>query len=99
VVSQQLLPGLKPDVKRVPAIEILIANPIVKKLISEQREADLPTVIRACQNEGMQDFTESLRKLVMEEWIELKVALEYAPNVEELKMALKGIRTTASGIL
>jgi twitching motility protein PilT len=99
VVSQQLLPGLKPDVKRVPAIEILIANPIVKKLISEQREADLPTVIRACQNEGMQDLTESLRKLVMEEWIELKVALEYAPNVEELKMALKGIRTTASGIL
>ena len=99
VVSQQLLPGLKPDAKRMPAIEILIANPIAKKLISERREADLPAVIRACQNEGMQDLTESLRKLVMEEWIELKVALEYAPNVEELKMALKGIRTTASGIL
>ena len=63
VISQQLLPGLKPDVRRVPAIEILIANPITKKLISEQREADLPTVIRSCQNEGMQDFTESLRKL------------------------------------
>ena len=99
VISQQLLPGLKPDAKRIPAIEILIANPIVKKLISEQREADIPAVIRACQNEGMQDLTESLRKLVMEEWIEMKVALEYAPNVEELKMALKGIRTTTSGIL
>lgn len=99
VISQQLLPGIKENARRMPAIEILIANPIVKKLISEERESDLPSAIRACQNEGMQDFTESLRKLVMEEWIELKTALEFAPNVEELRMALKGIRTTASGIL
>jgi twitching motility protein PilT len=99
VISQTLLPGLKPEAKRVPAIEILVANPIVKKLISEEREADLVNVIRACQNEGMQDFTESLRKLVAEEWVDLKVALKYAPNVEELRMALKGIRTTASSVL
>ena len=42
----------------------------------------------------MVDFTESLRSMVEEEWIELKVALQYAPNVEELRMALKGIRTS-----
>ncbi|MCX5635164.1 MAG: PilT/PilU family type 4a pilus ATPase [Planctomycetota bacterium] len=99
VISQNLLPGIKPEAKRVPAVEILTANPIVKKLISEGREVELPNVIRSCQGEGMQDFTESLRKLVMEEWIDLKVAIQYAPNVEELKMAIKGIRTTASGIL
>ena len=99
IISQNLLPGLKPEAKRIPAVEILIANPIVKKLISEEREADLPTVIKACQNEGMMDYTESLRQLVMEEWVELKVALEYAPNVDELKMALKGIKTSTSGIL
>jgi twitching motility protein PilT len=99
IISQNLLPGLKPEAKRIPAVEILIANPIVKKLISEGREADLPTVIKACQNEGMMDYTESLRSLVMEEWVELKVALEYAPNVDELKMALKGIKTSTSGIL
>lgn len=99
VISQQLLPGIRKDVKRIPAIEILIRNPIVRKLISEEREADLPSVIRSCQNEGMQDYTESLRRLVEEEWIDLKVALQYAPNVEELKMALKGIRTSTSGLL
>jgi len=99
VISQQLLPGIKPEAKRIPAIEILIANPITKKLISEEREADIPSVIRSCQNEGMQDFTESLRKLILEEWIDLKVGLDYAPNVEELKMALKGIRGSTSGIL
>jgi twitching motility protein PilT len=99
IVSQVILPGLKPDAKRVPAVEILISNPIVKKLISEKRESDLDAVIRSCQNEGMQDFTESLRALVEGEWIDLKVALQYAPNVEELKMALKGIRASAGNIL
>jgi len=99
IVSQQLLPGIKSEAKRIPAIEILIANPIVRKLISEEREADIPAAIKACQNEGMQDFTESLRILILEEWIDLKVGLDYAPNVEELKMALKGIRSSTSGIL
>ena len=99
VVSQQLLPGIRKDAQRVPAVEILIRNSIVKKLISEEREADLPSVIRTCQSEGMQDYTESLCRLVEEEWIDLRVALQYAPNVEELKMALKGIRTSTSGLL
>ena len=99
VISQILLPGIKEGVDRVPAVEILVANPIVKKLISEERENDLPTVIRAGSGEGMQDFTDSLCRLTQEEFIDLKVAMEYAPNVEELKMALKGIRTSTSGIL
>ena len=99
VISQNLLPGIRPDVKRLPAIEIMINTPIVRKLISEEREADLPAAIRAGQNEGMQDFTDSLHKLIEEEYIDLKVALKYAPNVEELKMALKGIRSSSSGIL
>ncbi|MCD6392730.1 MAG: PilT/PilU family type 4a pilus ATPase [Planctomycetes bacterium] len=99
VISQQLLPGIKPEAKRIPAIEILIRTPIIRKLISEGREGDIPSAIRAGSSEGMQDFTDSLQKLVMEEWIDLKVGLEYAPNVEELKMALKGIRTSTSGIL
>ena len=99
IVSQQILPSIKEGVARIPAIEILIANPIVRKLISEGRESDLPAVIRSCQGEGMQDFTESLRSLVEKEFIDLKVALQFAPNVEELKMALKGIRTSSSGIL
>ena len=77
----------------------MVATPIVKRLISEGREGDLPNAIRAGSGEGMQDFTESLRLLVEEEWIELKVALQYAPKKEELAMALKGIRSTASGIM
>ena len=99
IISQQLLPGLKPDAKRVPATEILIANSIVRKLLQEEREADIPAVIRACQNEGMQDYTESLRLLVHDEWVDYKLAMQYAPNKEELKMALKGIRASSGSIL
>ena len=99
VVSQNLLPGLKEDAQRIPAVEVLVATAIVKKLVIEQREGDLPNAIRAGSGEGMQDFTESLRILVEKEWIDLRVALQYAPNVEELKMALKGIRASSGGIL
>ena len=47
----------------------------------------------------MIDFTDSLRELVVGEWVDLKVARQYAPNKEELEMALKGIRSTSGGIL
>lgn len=99
VISQQLLPSIKSGTPRVPAVEILISNPIVRKLISEGREGDLPSVMRSCANEGMQDFTFSLCQLVKEDFIDLQVAKEYAPNKEELAMALKGIRSATSGIL
>lgn len=99
IISQILLPSIKKGVERIPAVEILLANPTVKRLISEEREADLSSVIRSCQNEGMQDLTYNLAELIKDGSIEPKEAYYYAPNKEELKMALKGIRTADSGIL
>lgn len=99
VISQVLLPSLKEGIERLPAVEILIANPSVRKMISEGREADLPSIIRSSQHEGMQDITDNLCQMVKDGLIDPKEAYKHAPNTEELKMALKGIRTTASGIL
>ena len=99
IISQILLPCLKEDIDRLPAIEILLANPAVRKLISEGKEADLPTVIRGSQQEGMQDLTDNLCKMVKDGSIHPEEAYKYAPSKEELKMALKGIRTSTSGIL
>ena len=99
VISQMLLPGIRADAKRIPAIEVLIGTPIVKKLIQEERESDIPGAIRSGKGEGMQDFTDSLEHLVRKEYIDLKTAVQYAPNVEELKMALKGVRASSGGIL
>jgi len=99
IVSQMLVPSIKEGVDRIPVLEILLANPTVRKLISEEREADLPSVIRSCQNEGMQDFTYNLCELIKDGSIDPKEAYKVAPNTEELKMAMKGIRSTTSGIL
>ena len=99
VISQVLLPCLKEGVDRIPAVEVLITNASARKLISDGREGDLPNVIRSSQQEGMQDLTYNLCELVKDGTIDPKDAYKYAPNTEELKMALKGITTTASGIL
>ncbi|HUU16451.1 MAG TPA: PilT/PilU family type 4a pilus ATPase [Sedimentisphaerales bacterium] len=99
VVSQVLLPCQNEGVDRIPAVEVLISNASVRKFISEGREADLPSVIRGSQQEGMQDLTYNLCALVKDGSIDAKDAYKQAPNIEELKMALKGIKTTASGIL
>ena len=99
IVSQMLVPSIREGVDRLPVVEILLANPTVRKLISEEREADLPSVIRSCQNEGMQDFTYNLCELIKDGSIDPKEAYKVAPNAEELKMSLKGIRSTTSGIL
>ena len=47
----------------------------------------------------MQDFTEALYRLVTTEYIDVKVAYEVAPNPDELKMRMKGIRSGKSAIL
>ena len=47
--------------------------------------------------EGMQDFTMSLTDLVNSDLIDRAVALEVAPNVEALRMALKGIAVATPG--
>lgn len=97
VVAQKLVKGLKKG--RVPTNEIMIVNPIIKKLISEGEDAKLLDGIRACAQEGMVDFTENLRQLVDRGDIDKAVALEVAPNKEALTMALKGIKVATPGIL
>jgi len=99
VISQLLLPCIKEGIDLIPILEIMLANPEVRKLIADGREGDLPTVIKACQEEGMLDITDNLCHLVKEGYVEPKVAFKYAHNPEELKMALKGIRTATTGIV
>jgi twitching motility protein PilT len=99
VISQFLLPCIKEGIDLIPAIEIMLANPEVRKLISDGRENDLPAVIKTCQEEGMIDITDNLCRLVKDGFVDPKVAFKYAPNPDELKMALKGIRASATGIM
>jgi twitching motility protein PilT len=99
IVAQKLLPSIKEGVGRVPAVEIMFFSPTVRKLILESEDKKLPDAIRMGKEDGMQDFTMSLKQLVDDELIDRATALEVAPNVEALKMALKGIDVSAPGIL
>lgn len=99
VICQKLLPTIHPKFPRIPAVEIMICNSTIRKLIEEERDSDIASVIRASHNEGMVDFTESLRKLVEAEFISVKTAYAVAPNPDELKMRLKGISVSSGGII
>ena len=74
-------------------------SPTVKKLILEEKDERLGDAIRACEREGMQDFTISLQRLVESELIDRETAFEVAPSVDALKMALKGITVRQPGIM
>ncbi len=99
IVAQKLLPSIKEGVGRVPTVEIMMFNSIIRKLILEGKDEKLGDAIRMCEKEGMQDFTMSLKNLVDRELIDRATAFEVAPNVDALRMALKGIEVRVPGIL
>ena len=82
-----------------PAVEIMFFSPIVQKLILEGEDQKLPDAIRIGAEEGMQDFTISLKQLVDDELIDRPTAFAVAPNQQALKMALKGIDVRAPGMI
>lgn len=85
-------------VSRVPINEVMIVNPSIRKAIAENRDERIADIIRASENEGMQDFTKALVDRVEADMITREAAFEVAPNPDALKMALKGIKLPVSGL-
>jgi len=92
VVCQKLVSTVDPHVARVPATEILLLTPTVRKAILEGEESRLGTLIEAGRDAGMHDLVQDLARLVQEEWVAPKEAYAAAPNPEALKMAIRGVR-------
>jgi twitching motility protein PilT len=99
IIAQKLLRSIKPNVGRVPTCEVMTFSPTIRKLILEGEDEKLPDAIRIGAEDGMQDFTMSLKKLLDDELIDRPTAFEVAPNREQLKMAIKGIDVSEPGIL
>jgi len=99
IICQKLLPSIAEEIDRVPAVEILISTPSVRQLIEEGRDSELPELIRASERQGMQSFTRSLLELIQADLVDPRVAYEVAPNVDELKMLMKGITSAQSGLI
>ncbi len=90
-VYQKLLPTLHPDIPRIPCLEILINNSVVRKHILESREGELREYLKTVEarQTGMRDFNEYLVELVEQEKVALRVAEEASPNIDEFRMMLK----------
>ena len=99
IVGQKLLKTIRDKPSRVPIVEIMRFNPTVRKLVLEEQDEKLSAAIRIGKDEGMQVFNDSLYYFVQNEFISRAAAFEISPNVEELKMMLKGIEVKAPAIL
>jgi twitching motility protein PilT len=102
IIAQKLIKTICEDGKgpgRVPIVEIMTFNPTVKKLILEEQDEKLPAAMRIGKEEGMQRFNESLYAFLQKDMISRAAAFEISPNVEELKMMIKGIDVKAAAIL
>ena len=77
VIAQTLLPTLD-EKGRVPAIEVMIANPAIRNLIREGKVHQIPSTIQTSKKEGMQSLDQSLKDLVMEGKISIEEAIKSA---------------------
>jgi twitching motility protein PilT len=77
VIAQTLLPT-KDEKGRVPAIEVMIANPAIRNLIREGKVHQIPSTIQTSKKEGMQSLDQALKDLVMEDKISREEALKKA---------------------
>jgi twitching motility protein PilT len=98
IICQQLLKSRKAEVRRVPACEVLLATPIVRKLIHDSRDAEIGEVIDT-GDAGMIGWTESLYHLCKQGLVDEEAACEMAPNAEALRMRLAGIQASTRGIV
>ncbi len=90
VVCQRLLPRADRE-GRVPAVEVMLISPTIRKLIKENRIAQIPAGIQAGRRDGMQTFNDSLKGLVEHGLVTEEEAMLSSDNPEELAMNLQGV--------
>ncbi|MDX1927139.1 MAG: PilT/PilU family type 4a pilus ATPase [Pirellulaceae bacterium] len=99
VMAQRLLPSTKAGVKVVPATEVLLASPSVSDRIREGHEEDLYAIIADSTHDGMHTFTDSLYRLVTDNYVDLRTAEEFAPHPEQLHSKVHGIAVKSDGLV
>ncbi|MBU0952284.1 MAG: PilT/PilU family type 4a pilus ATPase [Elusimicrobia bacterium] len=93
IISQRLIP--KANGKGlVPAVEVLVATPIVKKYIEENNLSELKNIIKQGQYYGMQMFDQAILKLYQEGKIKLEDGLAAATSPEDLLLSVRGIQSS-----
>ncbi|HSL22316.1 MAG TPA: type IV pilus twitching motility protein PilT [Vicinamibacterales bacterium] len=95
-ISQRLIP--RADGRgRVPAVEVLIGTPFIRDCIIDKDKTNLiPGAIAAGTSQyAMQTFDQSIFTLYEHGLVTLDEALRWASNVDEFKLRVQGISSTA----
>ena len=82
---------------RVPAMEVLVATPFIKDCIIDKEKTHLiqGAIAQGTSQYGMQTFDQSIFDLYSKDIITYDEALRWASNVDEFKLRVQGISTTA----
>jgi twitching motility protein PilT len=96
VISQRLIP--RTDAKgRVPAVEVLISTAFIRDCIIDKDKSHLVhgAIAQGTSQYGMQTFDQSIFSLYEQKHISYEEALRWCSNVDEFKLKVQGISTTA----
>ena len=97
VASMRLLPRLD-KAGRCAAVEVLLATPLVRKLISDWNLAELYDLMKRSNDAGMCTLNQSLVSLCREGLISPPIAMHATVNPDELRLNLQGMYTGIDSI-
>lgn len=89
IICQRLLKGAQGGV--IPAVEIMLNTPTVRKLLEKNKLDILPAAIETGVEDGMQTFNQSIYDLIKDGMITQEEGMTYATNPQSLRMNLQGI--------
>ncbi len=95
-IAQRLIPRAD-GTGRAPAVEVLVATPFIKDCIVDKDKTHLiaSAIAQGTSQYGMQTFDQSIFSLFQNQLISYEEALRWASNVDEFKLRVQGISTTA----
>ena len=96
VISQRLMPR-KDGKGRAPAVEVMVSTPFIRDcIVDKEKTHSIPGAIAAGTSQyGMQSFDQSIFSLFSQGFVSYEEALRWASNVDEFKLRVQGISTTA----
>ncbi len=95
-IAQRLIPRAD-GAGRAPAVEVLVATPFIKDCLVDKDKTHLiaGAIAQGTSQYGMQTFDQSIFSLFQTQQITYDEALRWASNVDEFKLRVQGISTTA----
>jgi twitching motility protein PilT len=96
VISQRLIPR-KDGKGRAPAVEVMVSTPFIRDCIVDKEKTHLihGAIAAGTSQYGMQSFDQSIFSLFTQGLVSYEEALRWASNVDEFKLRVQGISTTA----